>query len=55
MTVPTDLFPRGAVGKLAGIVGLGGAIGGIAMFGPLAGTLDHGFGYARAHRRHRFI
>jgi len=45
MTVPTDLVPRGALGKLAGLVGLGGACGGI-MMGQAAGwALDHGFGY----------
>jgi ACS family hexuronate transporter-like MFS transporter len=45
MILPTDLFPRRAVGTVAGLVGLGGAFGGIA-FGQLAGwLLDHGFGY----------
>jgi len=45
MVLPTDLFPRSAVGSVAGMVGFGGAIGGIA-FGELAGyLLDHGFGY----------
>jgi ACS family hexuronate transporter-like MFS transporter len=45
MTVPTDLVPRGALGKLAGLVGLGGACGGI-MMGQAAGwALDHGFSY----------
>jgi ACS family hexuronate transporter-like MFS transporter len=45
MVLPTDLFPRRVVGSVAGLVGFGGAMGGIA-FGQLAGCLlDHGFGY----------
>ena len=45
MVLPTDLFPRKVVGAVAGLVGFGGAMGGIA-FGQLAGyLLDHGFGY----------
>jgi ACS family hexuronate transporter-like MFS transporter len=45
MVVPTDLFPRSVVGSVAGLVGFGGAMGGIA-FGQLVGyLLDHGFGY----------
>ena len=45
MVLPTDLFPRQVVGSVAGLVGFGGAMGGIA-FGQLAGyLLDHGFGY----------
>jgi len=45
MTVPTDLVPHGALGKLAGLVGLGGACGGI-MMGQAAGwALDHGYSY----------
>jgi ACS family hexuronate transporter-like MFS transporter len=45
MVLPTDLFPRKVVGSVAGLVGFGGAIGGIA-FGQLVGyLLDHGFGY----------
>ena len=46
MVLPTDLFPRRAVGTVAGLVGLGGAMGGVVL-GQLAGyLLDHGFGYA---------
>jgi len=46
MTLPTDLFPKRAVGAVAGLVGLGGAMGGVAL-GTLAGyLLDHGFSYA---------
>jgi ACS family hexuronate transporter-like MFS transporter len=45
MVLPTDLFPQKVVGSVAGLVGFGGAMGGIA-FGQLAGyLLDHGFGY----------
>ena len=45
MTLPTDLFPKNAVGTVAGFVGLGGALGGV-VFGQLAGyLLDHGFSY----------
>ncbi len=46
MVLPTDLFPREVVGSVAGLVGSGGAMGGIA-FGELVGyLLDHGAGYA---------
>lgn len=46
MTLPADLFPRRAVGAVAGLVGFGGAMGGIA-FGELAGQmLKYGMGYA---------
>jgi ACS family hexuronate transporter-like MFS transporter len=45
MVLPTDLFPSHVVGAVAGLVGFGGAMGGIA-FGQLVGyLLDHGFGY----------
>lgn len=45
MILPTDLFPKHAVGTVAGFVGLGGALGGVVM-GQLAGyLLDHGFSY----------
>ncbi len=45
MVLPTDLFPHRVVGAVAGLVGFGGAMGGIA-FGQLVGyLLDHGFGY----------
>ena len=45
MVLPTDLFPSKVVGSVAGLIGFGGAIGGI-IFGELAGyLLDHGFGY----------
>ena len=45
MVLPADLFPQSVVGSMAGLVGFGGAMGGIA-FGQLVGyLLDHGFGY----------
>jgi ACS family hexuronate transporter-like MFS transporter len=45
MVLPTDLVPRASVGTVAGLVGLGGAMGGVVL-GQLAGyLLDHGFSY----------
>ena len=45
MILPTDLFPRKAVGAVAGMVGFGGAMGGV-VFGQVAGwMLDGGLGY----------
>lgn len=45
MILPTDLFPKHALGTVAGFVGLGGAMGGVVL-GQLAGwLLDHGFSY----------
>jgi MFS transporter, ACS family, aldohexuronate transporter len=45
MILPTDIFPRSAVGSVAGLVGFGGAMGGV-VFGQLVGyLLDHGHGY----------
>jgi MFS transporter, ACS family, hexuronate transporter len=45
MVLPTDLFPQEVVGSVAGLVGFGGAMGGI-VFGQFAGyLLDHGLGY----------
>ena len=46
MTLPADIFPRRVVGAVAGLVGFGGAMGGI-VFGELAGQmLKYGLGYA---------
>jgi MFS transporter, ACS family, hexuronate transporter len=46
MVLPTDLFPQPIVGSVAGLVGFGGAMGGI-VFGEIAGyMLDHGSGYS---------
>lgn len=45
MTLPADIFPASDVGAVAGLVGCGGASGGI-VFGLVVGyLLDHGFGY----------
>jgi len=45
MILPADLFPKSAVGSVAGMVGFGGAMGGV-VFGLVVGyLLDHGFGY----------
>jgi ACS family hexuronate transporter-like MFS transporter len=45
MVLPADLFPPQVVGSVAGLVGFGGAIGGV-VFNLIAGyLLDHGFGY----------
>jgi len=45
MTLPTDMIPRRAVGTLAGLVGFGGALGGIVL-GQIAGWLrDTGHSY----------
>jgi ACS family hexuronate transporter-like MFS transporter len=45
MVLPADLFPRSAVGSVAGLVGFGGAIGG-SVFGLVVGyLLDHEIGY----------
>jgi ACS family hexuronate transporter-like MFS transporter len=45
MVLPTDLFPRRVVGSVAGLVGFGGAMGGIAFGQLVRYLLDHGFGY----------
>lgn len=45
MILPTDLFPRRVVGSVAGLVGFGGAMGGV-VFNLIAGRmLDAGLGY----------
>jgi ACS family hexuronate transporter-like MFS transporter len=46
MILPADLFPTRTVGAVAGLVGFGGAMGGI-VFGQIVGyMLDHHYGYA---------
>lgn len=41
ITLPADLFPRGMVGSVVGLVGFGGSMGGM-IFNKFAGTLlDH--------------
>ena len=45
MILPADLFPRNAVGAVAGMVGFGGAMGGV-VFGQVVGRLlDAAAGY----------
>lgn len=45
MILPADLFPRRVVGAVAGLVGFGGAMGGV-VFGLIVGwMLDAGYGY----------
>jgi MFS transporter, ACS family, hexuronate transporter len=45
MILPADLFPRRVVGSVAGLVGFGGAMGGV-VFGLVVGQmLKHGTGY----------
>jgi MFS transporter, ACS family, hexuronate transporter len=45
MIVPTDLFPRRSVGSVAGLVGFGGAMGGIVSNLMAGRLLDLGMGY----------
>jgi ACS family hexuronate transporter-like MFS transporter len=45
MILPTDLIPRRAVGTVAGLVGLGGAMGGVVLGQTAGWLLDHGFSY----------
>ncbi len=47
MIVPTDLFERSVVASVAGLVGFGGAIGGLLMNLAAGRLLDAGFGYGR--------
>jgi ACS family hexuronate transporter-like MFS transporter len=48
MILPTDLISRRAVGTLAGLVGFGGAMGGV-LLGQVVGYLrDHGHSYTPA-------
>jgi ACS family hexuronate transporter-like MFS transporter len=46
MVVPTDLFDRRVVASVAGLVGFGGAMGGLLMNLVAGRLLDAGFGYA---------
>jgi ACS family hexuronate transporter-like MFS transporter len=45
MIVPTDLFDRRVVASVAGLVGFGGAMGGLLMNLVAGRLLDRGFGY----------
>jgi ACS family hexuronate transporter-like MFS transporter len=46
MTLPADLIPKQAVGAVAGLVGFGGAMGGVCFLKGVGYLLDRGFGYA---------
>jgi ACS family hexuronate transporter-like MFS transporter len=46
MIVPTDIFPRRVVGSVAGLVGFGGAMGGIVSNLMAGRMLDLGMGYS---------
>ena len=45
MILPTDLFPRRVVGSVAGLVGFGGAMGGVVFNLIVGRMLDGGYGY----------
>lgn len=45
MVLPADLFPGSLVGSVAGLVGFGGAMGGVVLNLVAGYLLDHGFGY----------
>ena len=48
MVLPTDMISQRSVGALAGLIGFGGAMGGIAL-GQVVGWLrDHGYSYTPA-------
>lgn len=48
MILPTDMISKHAVGTLAGLVGFGGAMGGV-LLGQIVGWLrDHGYSYTPA-------
>jgi ACS family hexuronate transporter-like MFS transporter len=48
MVLPTDLIPRRAVATLAGLVGFGGAMGGVCLGQVVGWMRDHGYSYAPA-------
>jgi ACS family hexuronate transporter-like MFS transporter len=45
MILPADIFPRRAVGSVAGLVGFGGAMGGFVFNLIIGWMFSHGFGY----------
>lgn len=45
MVLPADLFATSLVGSVAGLVGFGGAMGGVVLNLVAGYLLDHGFGY----------
>jgi ACS family hexuronate transporter-like MFS transporter len=50
MVLPADLFPARVVGSVAGLIGSGGALGGIVLGEIVGYLLDHGFGYGVVFR-----
>lgn len=48
MILPTDMISKRAVGTLAGLIGLGGAMGGIVLGQIVAWLRDHGHSYTPA-------
>jgi ACS family hexuronate transporter-like MFS transporter len=46
MTLPADLISKRTVGAVAGLVGFGGAMGGVCFLKGVGYMLDHGSGYA---------
>ncbi len=54
MILPTDMISKRAVGTLAGLVGFGGAMGGV-LLGQVVGWLrDHGYSLHARARHLRF-
>jgi MFS transporter, ACS family, hexuronate transporter len=49
MTLPADLFPRGVVGSVAGLVGFGGAMGGV-VFNLVVGPILDQYGPAAGYK-----
>jgi ACS family hexuronate transporter-like MFS transporter len=47
MILPADLFPTRTVGAVAGLVGFGGAMGGIVFQSVVGYMLDHGYTYSQ--------
>jgi len=45
MTLPADLVPKRALGAVAGLVGFGGAMGGVCFLKGVGYMLDQGSGY----------
>jgi ACS family hexuronate transporter-like MFS transporter len=48
MILPTDMISRRAVGALAGLVGFGGAMGGVLLGQAVGWLRDHGYSYTPA-------
>jgi ACS family hexuronate transporter-like MFS transporter len=49
MTLPADLFPKGVVGSVAGLVGFGGAMGGVA-FNQVVGPILDQYGLSAGYK-----